>query len=106
MKHSRRRRFVPDAIRLESRWLLTNNFQYQWLGQTANMDLTGPAAAVGPDGIVDDEIQLTAATANLAIDSVQISLIGSPNPRWESAPDLDGYSNAEVIDVSGASGKT
>ena len=75
------------------------------------MDLTGPSAAVGPDGFVDDEIQLTAANANLTIDSVQISLYGSPNsnPRWESVPDLDGYSNAEVIDVSGApgtSGKT
>ena len=70
------------------------------------MDLTGPSAAVGPDGFVDDEIQLTAPNANLTIDSAQISLIGSPNPRWESAPDLDGYSNAEVIDVSGSSGKT
>ena len=72
------------------------------------MDLTGPSAAVGPDGFVDDEIRLTAANANLTIDSVQISLYGSPNsnPRWESAPDLDGYSNAEVIDVSGSAGKT
>ena len=70
------------------------------------MDLTGPSAAVGPDGVVDDEIQLTAASANLTIDSVQISLNGFTSPRWESAPDLDGYSNAEVIDVSGSSGKT
>src|SRR5271166_278385 len=109
VKHSRKRRFVPVALRLESRRLLTTpNFQPTWLGQTANMDLTGPSAAVGPDGYVDDEIQLRAANANLTIDSVQISLYGSPNsnPRWESAPDLDGYSNAEVIDVSGSSGKT
>src|SRR5271165_1407416 len=109
VKHSRKRRFVPVALRLESRRLLTTpNFQPTWLGQTANMDLTGPSAAVGPDGYVDDEIQLRAANANLTIDSVQISLYGSPNsnPRWESAPDLDGYSNAEVIDVSGSAGKT
>ncbi len=106
MRHARRRRFVPCGLRLESRRLLTTNFQAVWLGQTANMDLTGPDAGVGPDGYVDDEIQLTAANAGLAIQSVQISLIGSTNPRWESAPDLDGYSNAEVIDVSGSSGKT
>src|SRR5271166_1825994 len=107
VKHSRKRRFVPVALRLELRRLLTTpNFQPTWLGQTANMDLTGPSAAVGPDGIVDDEIQLTAPNPNLTISSVQISLDGSPNPRWESAPDLDGYSNAEVIDVSGSSGKT
>src|SRR5271166_5441812 len=109
VKHSRRSRFVPCALRLESRRLLTTpNFQPTWLGQTANMDLTGPSAAVGPDGYMDDEIQLRAANANLTIDSVQISLYGSPNsnPRWESAPDLDGYSNAEVIDVSGSSGNT
>jgi len=70
------------------------------------MDLTGPSAAVGPDGFVDDEIQLTTANANLTINSVQISLNGFTSPRWESAPDLDGYSNAEVIDVSGSAGKT
>ncbi|HKM52067.1 MAG TPA: hypothetical protein VJY33_01585, partial [Isosphaeraceae bacterium] len=38
----------------------------------------------------------------------EISLNGNynPPPRWESSPDLDGYSDAEVIDVSGGSGKT
>ncbi len=30
---------------------------------------------------------------------------GFTSPRWESAPDLDGYSNTEVIDVSGVTGK-
>jgi hypothetical protein len=105
VKNARRRRFVPCALRLESRRLLTN-FQAAWLGQTADMDLTGPTAAVGPDGIVDDEIQLTAANANLTISYVEIILNGYTTPRWESAPDLDGYSNAEVIDVSGGSGKT
>ena len=69
------------------------------------MDLTGPSAAVGPDGIVDDEIALTTASTSLSIDSVQISLNGFTSPRWESAPDLDGYSNAQVIDVSGATCK-
>ena len=107
VKHFRGRRFVPSTVRLESRRLLaTSNFQPTWLGQSANMDLTGPSAAVGPDGFVDDEIQLTTANANPTIDSVQISLNGFTTPRWESAPDLDGYSNAEVIDVSGSSGKT
>ncbi len=76
------------------------------MGQTANMDLTGPTAAVGPDGIVDDEIQLSAVNASLTISEVKILLNGYTTPRWESAPDLDGYSNAEVIDVSSGTGKT
>jgi len=69
------------------------------------MDLTGPTAAVGPDGTVDDEIQLTSSSSNYAISYVEIALNGYTNPRWESSPDLDGYSNAEVIDVTGGSGK-
>ena len=100
------RAVLPRGLRLESRRLLATSFQASWLGQTANTDLTGPDAGVGPDGYVDDQIQLTAANTSLAIQSVQIRVSGGPNPRWESAPDLDGYSNAEVIDVSGASGKT
>ena len=103
---SRRRRFVPRALPLESRRLLATNFQVSWLGQTSSMDLTGPDAGVGPDGYLDDEIQLTTKNAGLVVQSVQISLIGSPNPRWESAPNLDGSSNAELIDVSGTSGRT
>ncbi len=105
MRNPRRRRFVPRALRLEPRRLLAN-FSAAWLGQTANMDLTGPTAAVGPDGTVDDEIQLTTPSTNFAISYVQMTLNGYTTPRWESWPDLDGYSNAEVIDVSGASGKT
>ena len=108
MRNARRRRFVPRAFPLESRTLLstTGPFQYNWLGQQANEDLTGPTAAVGPDGIVDDEIQLTGTDPTLKIDYVQINLNGYTTPCWESYPDLDGYSNAEVIDVSGSSGKT
>jgi len=55
---------------------------------------------------VDDEIQLTTTNASLTISYVKINLNGYTTPSWESSPDLDGYSNAEVIDVSGASGKT
>ena len=100
-----RRRFVPRAQQLEPRRLLTN-FTGTWLGQSANLDLCGPDAGVGPDGHVDDEIQLTTSNANLAIDYVQISLNGSSTPNWESFPNVDRYSNAELIDVSGSSGKT
>ena len=102
---SRRRRFVPRDSPWESRRLLATDFQVSWLGQTSSMDLTGPDAGVGPDGYLDDGIAnvITTKDPGLVVQSVQISLIGSPNPRWESAPNLDGSSNAELIDVSSAS---
>jgi hypothetical protein len=107
LKNACRRRFVPRAVQLESRLLLTNNFQEPtWLGQTANMDLAGPGVAVGPGSYVNDEIQLTTTDAIQSVPSVTITLNPNTTPSWASFPDQGGYTNAEVVDVSGSSGKT
>jgi hypothetical protein len=106
LKNRCRRRFVPRALELESRRLLSY-FAGSWQGQNANLDLCGPDAGVGADGYVDDEIQLSSTTAGKTISYVRMWIDGNSGaPLWESSPNADANSNAEMINVTGGSGTT
>ena len=51
---------------------------------------------IGPDEIVDDEIQLVTTDSTVSLNYVMINLEGTTED-WETSPDLDNYANAEVI---------
>jgi hypothetical protein len=70
--------------------------QVSWNGQQEGVDLTGPNAAVGPDGFVDDEVVLS-NLSNFAINYVTITGPAGTGLAWESSPNPDGYAHAEMF---------
>ena len=68
--------------------------QVRWNGQQEGVDLTGPTAAVGPDGVVDDEVVLS-NLSNFAINYVTIT--GPAGFAWETNLNPDGYAHAEMF---------
>lgn len=103
------RRFYPTFQRLECRRLLAS-WTASWVGQTAGIDYTSPTVGVGPDGIADIEVDITAIPGMISNgDSnsspmysingfVQIqATVNSITYTWETSPNLNGDWLAEFI---------
>jgi hypothetical protein len=87
----RRRNYRPTLVRLESRRLLT--VTVTWDGQDG-VDLVGLDAAVGPDGMQDIHLHLTALTGDTPL---SILVQGPPGFEWAHGPNLTGAANAEFF---------
>jgi len=70
--------------------------QVSWNGQQEGVDLTGPDAGVGPDGIVDDEVVLS-NLSDFPINYVTITGPAGSGLAWESNLNPDGYAHAEMF---------
>src|SRR5271157_5325087 len=70
--------------------------QVSWNGQQEGVDLTGPDAAVGPDGILDDEVVLS-NLSNFPINYVTIMGPEGSGLAWESNLNPDGFAHAEMF---------
>ena len=70
--------------------------QVSWIGQQEGVDLTGPDAGVGPDGVVDDEVVLS-NLSNFPINYVTITGPAGSGLAWETSPNPDGYAHAEMF---------
>ncbi len=87
-----RRRFLPLITCLESRRLLA---QVTSLGQDG-VDLVGPNASQGPDGIQDLELGITGLTGTVE----QIAVQAPGGFAWATAPDAAGAALAEYFPAS------
>ena len=89
-QRSRRYRFLPEALALEGRRLLTATVTC--IGQDGH-DLVGPDASQGPDGIQDLHMQL--ANLSGAVSSISIQAPGGF--EWATEPDPTGAALAEYF---------
>ena len=95
---SRRRRcLVPFLTILESRRMLA--FSVTGASQDG-MDIVGPNASPGPDGIQDLDLKLAGLSASYAVNYITVAPSGgvvTGSYPWETAPDTNGYSLAEFF---------
>ena len=92
----RRRMLRPSLFQLESRRLLTVGVA--WDGQ-GGVDLAGPTASVGPDGVQDVDLHLTNLSTlnNPIVQSIVVQ--GPAGFEWEynNGATPDGWANAEFF---------
>jgi hypothetical protein len=94
----RRRRLVPLVRHLESRRLLS--FSVTDSPGQHGVDLVGPDAAQGSDGIQDLDLALSGLQTQYAVDHILVTSSGGTSQgglAWQTAPDTGGYSLAEFF---------